>query len=141
MGAPPPPHLWQEKANRHLPRSQVMMVFLACRRDLSSRAVAEAAWGSADAHVQSTDAAGFWGPRCSVLDPWLRREAKPERTLGPGATVSVLGTGVPGLACLRPMAWLRKQAVRPIFISKASKTLARGQASRGGRRKTSLGVA
>ena len=31
-----------------------MMVFLACRRDLSSRAVAEAAWGSGDAHVQST---------------------------------------------------------------------------------------
>ena len=54
MGAPPPPHLWQEKANRHLPRSQVMMVFLACHRDLSSRAVAVAAWGSGDAHVQST---------------------------------------------------------------------------------------
>ena len=35
----------------------------------------------------STEAAGFWGPRRSTLDPWLRREAKPERTLGPGATV------------------------------------------------------
>src|SRR4051812_1963204 len=31
-----------------------MMVFLACCRDLSNRAVAEAAWGSGDAHVQST---------------------------------------------------------------------------------------
>src|SRR4051812_20272658 len=31
-----------------------MMVFLACRRGLSSRAVAEEAWGSGDAHVQST---------------------------------------------------------------------------------------
>ena len=30
-----------------------MMAFLACRRDLSSRAVAEAAWGSGDAHVPS----------------------------------------------------------------------------------------
>ena len=30
------------------------MVFLACRGDLSSREVAEAAWGSGDAHVQST---------------------------------------------------------------------------------------
>ena len=30
------------------------MVFLACRRDLSSRAVARATWGSGDAHVQST---------------------------------------------------------------------------------------
>ena len=32
-------------------------------------------------------------------------------------------------------------AVRPIFINKALKTLARGQASRGGRRKTSSGAA
>ena len=106
------------------------MVFLACRRDLSSRAVTEAAWGSGDAHVQSTATRqprpqAFWGPRCSVLDPWLRREAKPERTLGPGATVGVLGMGVPRLACLRPTAWLSQQAVRPIFINKASKTLAR----------------
>ena len=53
----------------------------------------------------STEAACFWGPRCSELDPWLRREAKPERTLGPGATVGVLGTGVPRLACLGPTAW------------------------------------
>ena len=43
----------------------------------------------------------------SVLDPWLRLEAKPERALGPGATVGVLGTGVPRLACLRPAAWLK----------------------------------
>ena len=54
----------------------------------------------------STKAAGFWGPRRSVLDLRLRLEAKPERTLGPGATVGVLGTGVPRLACLRPTAWL-----------------------------------
>ena len=54
----------------------------------------------------STEAVGFWGPRCSKLDPWHRREAKPERTLGPGATIGVLGTGVPRLACLRPTAWL-----------------------------------
>ena len=80
----------------------------------------------------STEATGFWGPRRSALDLWLRLEAKPERALGPGATVDVLGTGVPRLACLRPAAWLSQQAVRPIFINKASKTLARGQASRGG---------
>src|SRR4051812_33130138 len=29
------------------------------------------------------------------------------RALGPGATVGVLGTGVPRLACLRPAAWLK----------------------------------
>ena len=89
----------------------------------------------------SIEAAGFWGPQCSELDPWIHRDAKPERTLGPGATVGVLGMGVPRLACLRPMAWLSQQAVRPISINKASKTLARVQASRGGRRKTSSGVA
>ena len=89
----------------------------------------------------STKAAGFGGPRSSVLDPWLRREAKIECTLGPGATVGVLGMGVPRLACLRPTAWWSQQAVRPIFTNKAPKTLARGQASRGGRRKTSSGVA
>ena len=55
--------------------------------------------------------------------------------------VGVLGTGVPGLACLRPAAWLSQQDVWPIFINKASKTLARGQDSRGGRRKTSSGAA
>ena len=54
----------------------------------------------------STKAAGFCGPRCSMLDLWLCLEAKPERTLGPGATVGVLGMGVPRLACLRPTAWL-----------------------------------
>ena len=54
----------------------------------------------------STEATGFWGPWCSELDPSLHREAKPARTLGPGATVGVLGTGVPRLAYLRPTAWL-----------------------------------
>ena len=85
--------------------------------------------------------AGCWGQRRSALALWLHLEAKSERALGPGAIVSVLGTGVPRLACLRPTAWLSQQAVRPIFINKASKTLARVQASRGGRRKTSSGVA
>ena len=35
----------------------------------------------------------------------------------------------------------KQQAVWPIFINKAPKTLARVQASRGGRRETSSGVA
>ena len=89
----------------------------------------------------STEATGFWGPRHSVLALWLRLKAKPERALGPGATVSILGTGITRLACLRPTVWLSQQAVRPIFINKAIKTFARGQALRGGRRKTSSGAA
>ena len=83
----------------------------------------------------STEAAGFWGPRCSELDPWLHREAKPERTLGPGATVGVLGTGVPRLACLRPAAWSRSRPYGP------SSPTRHPRPSRGGRRKTSSGVA
>ena len=89
----------------------------------------------------STEATGFWGPRCSELDPWLRREAKPERTLGPGATVGVLGTGVPRLACLRPAAWLKGGPSTAHLHQHKPKTLARGQASRGGRRGASSGTA
>ena len=89
----------------------------------------------------STKAACFWGPRRSALDLWLRLEAKPERALGPGATVGVLGTGVPRLACLRPTAWLCERARTAHLHQQAFKTLARGQASRGGRCKTSSGVA
>src|SRR3954469_17041612 len=65
--------------------------------------------------------------------------AKSVRALGPGATVGVLGTGGPRLACLRRGSgggptW-------PIFINTKLKTLARGQASRGGRQGASSGTA
>ena len=43
--------------------------------------------------------------------------------------VGILGTGVPRLACLRPTTWLCSRPVWPIFVNKAFKTLARGQAS------------
>ena len=76
----------------------------------------------------STEAAGFWGPRPSVLDLWLRLEAKPERALGPGATVGVLGTGVPRLACLRPAAWMEWWPSTAHLHQRKLKTLARGQA-------------
>ena len=54
--------------------------------------------------------------------------------------VGVLGTGVPRLACLRPTAWLCERARTAHLRQQALKTLARGQASRGGRHKTSLGA-
>src|SRR4051812_26379522 len=56
-------------------------------------------------------------------------------------TVGVHGTGVPRHACLRPVAWLKGGLARPNFINTRPKTLARGQASRGGRHGTSSGTA
>ena len=55
MGAPPPPPIdSQGEANLRPPRSHVMMTLFACSRDPSNWVVAEAAWGSRDAHDQST---------------------------------------------------------------------------------------
>ena len=55
--------------------------------------------------------------------------------------VGVLGTGVPRLACLRPTAWLHQRPCTAHLHQQTLKTLARGQASRGGRHKTSSGAA
>ena len=43
-------------------------------------------------------------------------QAKFGRALGPGATVGILGMGVPKLSCLRPAAWLNSGPVQPVFI-------------------------
>ena len=91
-------------------------------------------------HHASTRAAGCWGPRPSALALWLRLEAKSECALGPGATVGILGMGVPRLACLRPTAWLHQRPCTAHLHQQTLKTLARGEASRGGRRKTSSGA-
>ena len=53
-------------------------------------------------------AAGCWDPRRFALAHSLLCYAKSGRALGPGATVGVLGMGVPRLACLRPAAWLKE---------------------------------
>ena len=87
----------------------------------------------------STEAVGFWGPRCSVLDPWLRLEAKPESALGPGATFGVLGSGIPRPACMRPVTWLKGWPSMSHLHQLKLKTLSRGQASRGGRPEASSG--
>ena len=76
-------------------------------------------------HHASTEAAGFWGPRRSVLDHWLRLEAKPERALGPGDTVGVLGMGVPRLAYLWPAAWLHQRPCMTHLHQQKLKTLTR----------------
>ena len=46
--------------------------------------------------------------------------------------VGVLGTGVPRLACLRPTSWLLQRPGTAHLPQQTLKTLARGQASRGG---------
>ena len=55
--------------------------------------------------------------------------------------VGVLGTGVPRLACLRPMAWLKVGPSTAHLHQHRPKTLARGQASRGRQRGASSGTA
>ena len=55
--------------------------------------------------------------------------------------VGVLGTGVPRLACLRPAAWLKGGPSMAHLHQHKLKTLARGQASRGGRQGASSGTA
>ena len=55
--------------------------------------------------------------------------------------VGVLGTGVPRLACLRPAAWLKGRPSTAHLHQHRPKTLARGQASRGGRHGASSGTA
>ena len=61
--------------------------------------------------------------------------------MGPGATIGVLGTVVPRLACLRPAAWLKEWPSTAHLHQHMLKTLARGQASRGGRQEASSGTA
>ena len=55
--------------------------------------------------------------------------------------VGVLGTGVPRLACLRPTAWLKGGPSTAHLHQHKLKTLARGQASRGGQHGASPGTA
>ena len=68
----------------------------------------------------STKAVACWGPRRSALALWLRLEAKYERAFGPGATVGVLGMGVPRPAC-GPWRGSTNGLVRLIFINNHSR--------------------
>ena len=61
--------------------------------------------------------------------------------LGPGGYCRRSGNGGPQTCLPAAHSEAKQQAIRPIFINKVFKTLARVQASRGGRRKTSSGVA
>src|SRR4051812_36318290 len=59
----------------------------------------------------------------------------------PSVSAGVLGTGVPGLACLQPALWLKRGPSTAHLHQHGPKTLARGQDSRGGRHGASSGTA
>ena len=113
---------------------------------MSSRAVTEAAWVSGDAHVQSTATRRprphADGARGAPHLP-LRFSAKPSPSVpwAQGLLSAFWEWGSPDL----PACGLRRGSsgspVRPIFISTRLKTLARGQASQGGRQGASSGAA
>ena len=76
-----------------------------------------------------------------LLGPLTLPRSQALACLGPGGYCRLLGTGVPRLACLRPAAWLKGWPSTAHLHQLKLKTLARGQASRGGRRKASSGAA
>ena len=69
-------------------------------------------------HHASTEAAGYWGPRRSALDPWLRLEAKPKRASGPGLLSAFWERGSPDFPACGPWRGFAGRPVRPIFINK-----------------------
>ena len=111
-----------------------------------SRAVAEAAWGSIDTHIQST---ATRRPRPQAIGA----RGAPHLPLRFSAKPSLSAPWAQGLLSVFwelgsqdfPACGLRRGSsggpVRPIFISASLKTLARGQASRGGRQEASSGTA
>ena len=84
---------------------------------------------------------GLLGPAALRTCPLASPRSQVRARLGPGATVGVLGTGVPRLASLWPTAWLHQWPRTAHLHQQTLKTLARAQTSRGGRCKTSSGAA
>ena len=66
----------------------------------------------------STEVAGFWSPRCSVLDPWLRREAKPDAPWARGLLSAFWERGSPDLPACGPRC---AEASRPYGPSSSTK--------------------
>ena len=122
-----------------------MVGFSACR-DLSSHAVTEVSWGSAYAHVQSI-ATRHPRPQAvrargaSPLPFRLSARPSPCAPWARGLLSAFWERGSPDL----PACGLRRGSsggpAQPIFINTRLKTLARGQASRGGRHGASSGTA
>lgn len=135
-GSAPLPFIAREGQPALHGRVWVMMIFLACHRDWSSRAVAEKR--ERDAHVQSTatrqprprtlGARGVWNLTLGFTASQAR--AHPWAL---GQLSAFQERQGPRLAYPRPTyKWLSQQPCRPIFINKASKT-SRGSKLRGRR--------
>ena len=91
--------------------------------------VVEAAWGSGDAHIPSS---AMHQPGLKVIGahnasplPFGFASKPSPSALGPGATIGVLGTRVPRLACLRPTAWLHRRPRTDHLRDHQDKTLER----------------
>ena len=135
-----------EKGDLEQGEEETMKASAARASLLSNRAVAEAAWGSGDAHVQSTatrrprpQAVGARGAPYFTFG--FASKPIPSAPWARGLLSAFWERGSPDLPACGPRRGFASRHVRPIFINEASKTLARGQALRGGRRKTSSGVA
>src|SRR4051812_4560461 len=98
-----------------------MMVFLACRRDLSSRAVVGAAWGSGDAHVQSTTTRrprpqGFGARDTLYLTFGFASKPSPSVPWARGLLSAFWERGSPDLRACGPRRGCASRHVRPILI-------------------------
>ena len=83
----------------------------------------------------------LFGPAALLTCPLASPRSQARAHLGPGGYCRRSGNGGPRLACLRTMVWLCKRASTTQLHQQTFKTLARGQASRGRRRKNSSSAA
>ena len=90
---------------------------------------------------RSTQGRRLLGPATLRSYPFASQHSQVWACLGPGGYCRRSGTGVPRLACLRPAVWLERGPSAAHLHQHKLKTLARGQASRGGWQKASSGTA
>ena len=103
-------------------------------------------WGSGGTHVQSTATRrprlqDFGAHDALPLTFGFASKPSPSAPWARGLLSAFWERGSPDLPACGPRRGYASRPVRPIFINKAFKTLARCQASRGGQHKTSSGAA
>ena len=135
-----------EKGDLERGEEEAMKASAVCASLLSSLAVAEAAWGSGDTHVQSTAARrprpqAFGACGTPYLTFGFASKPSPNAPWARGLLSVFWERGSPDLPACGPRCGYASRPVRPIFINETFEIIARDQASRGGRRKTSSGAA